>query len=279
MSFIPRTVSRQNVFVLFLIALLAWPVIGQESVLEQLIPGAPLFSIVAPFQNDIVVGDVVFIIKPLVPLSRATVSLTSPPSDFKSDLSADNSYSSSWSSASVDDGSYTFEFEACDDVQCETRSLTIVVKNNTVSSEPTGSASEVPSPPVPSSSDNPPASSTNSSSDDSSSRISVTPSNFFGLFSLHTPSSSKNSSGDDFKITPDKYSIDAQFINDDLVVTLSNVFLDASNIIFFLEKNSVDSFSLNGSDYSVSSSLSIDIPYSFDVGSFDFFSNDSSVLA
>ncbi len=268
-----RPLSSKWFLLAFLIVLISLPVIGQESVLSDLLPDAPLFAVVAPLTNDIVSGDVIFILKPLSPLTRAEVrSLSSP--TFSAALSEENSYTASWSSLSEKNGSYTFQFEACDDVRCETISVDVVVDNSVVpdSSADTSVSPSLPSdintpvPEPPSSSEPSPAAETPSSS------IFVSPSNYFGVFRLNEKDSTDSirSTGDAFEISPGTYSVSARFPSPRLSLYLNDVFLDSDNVLFHVDENVVQSFSIGSDVYDVHSSTELIIPYSFYLASLDF---------
>ncbi|MFH0969880.1 MAG: hypothetical protein V1776_00235 [Candidatus Diapherotrites archaeon] len=274
MSFVHGRVLIHCLSVLFLVAVISWPVIGQELIVERVLPDAPLFSIISPLDNDGVSGDVLFIIKPSSPLSRSSIRLMDRSSDFVSSFSESESYTVSWPSLSVRDGEYSFEISACDDSRCETRELSVRVRNGLedVSVSPDDSTvSPVSDDSIPSGSSSSPSSSRPDvrESNRSSSTISVTPSNHVGAFSLYRGSTQKNSTGDDFVIRPGSYSVDAHFLENALNVHVENVRLDSSNVLFFFENDVLDSFSIGKVKYSVSRSSSLSIPYSFGSASLD----------
>lgn len=261
-----------------LLLALSLPVIGQESIVDELIPSPPLFSVIAPRNGDTVSTDVVFIIKPLSSISRATIELVNAPASFKSELSEDNSYTASWSSFAVENGEYTFTFEACDDVACETQDIRVTVKNK-LRDDPSSEtpASETPSPVDPSVPSDPSSetpSSNNSSSDTrdppstpeppSPKTFEVSPSNYAGAFMLTNDRFKHSSSGGSFNLEEASYFASATFFQPDFSITLDNVFLDSKNVLFFLEEKVLDSFAVGPDTHDVLTSLSLTIPYSFD---------------
>ncbi len=278
-----RTFSSNWLLLACLLLALSLPVIGQESIVDDLIPPSPLFSVIAPRNGDSVSSDIVFIIKPLSPLSRATVELVNAPASFKSQLSEDNSYTASWSSFAVENGEYTFTFEACDDVRCESIDARVHVKNKL---RDDSSVSEPPSPADPSSetpssgdpSETPlsderhPSSSNETPSPEPPSRptISVTPSNYAGAFTLASGRVKHSSSGGDFQVDEGKYFASATFLQPSFKVSVENVLLDSKNVLFFIEEKVLDSFSIGSDTHDVQSSLSLTIPYSFDFSTIQF---------
>lgn len=265
--------SSSWVFLACLLLALSLPVIGQESIVDDLIPPSPLFSVIAPRNGDSVSSDVVFIIKPLSSVSRATVELVNAPASFISELSPDNSYTASWSSFAVENGEYTFTFEACDDSRCETIDVQVHVKNTLRddSSDPQPPSSSDPSE-IPPSEERDPSSPNETPSPKPLPRpaVTVTPSNYAGAFTLTSGRVKHSSSGGDFQVDEGKYFASATFLQPSFKVSVENVLLDSKNVLFFVEENVLDSFSIGSDTHDVQSSLSLTVPYSFDFSTIQF---------
>lgn len=203
---------------------------------------APVFSVVAPLDQEVVSGPVGFLVGLEDPSSvvRAHIRSTDSGVNFEASFSSDEGWLTRWDSTSVENGLHSFSIEVCSSISCSEKMVSVVVRNDSTPSPITPPSRDRPDDVDVSPGDGRPT----LPSDDSPNLVWFSPSNVPGAFQLMDSSDEivARSAGGQMHVPAGRYSAHFSFWDQSLAsVDFSPFLLSSDSSGVFLSSLSLPS--------------------------------------